>query len=46
MAVLFDAFSYRVNKTPDGLYYDRWHGNMFPEISIIESAYKKCLREE
>lgn len=27
MGVLFDAFSYRVNKTPDGFYYDRWHYN-------------------
>lgn len=39
MAVLFDAFSYRVNKTPDGLYYDRWYGNMFPEISMPEKLY-------
>ena len=39
MAVLFDAFSYRVNKTPDGLYYDRWHGHMFPEISMPEKLY-------
>lgn len=39
MAVLFDAFSYRVNKTPDGLYYDRWHGHVFPEISIPEKLY-------
>ena len=46
MAVLFDAFSYRVNKTPDGLYYDRWHGNVFPDFSKEESTYKKCLREE
>lgn len=39
MAVLFDAFSYRVNKTTDGLYYDRWHGNVFPEISMPEKLY-------
>lgn len=39
MAVLFDAFSYRVNKTPDGLYYDRWHGHVFPEISMPEKLY-------
>lgn len=38
MAVLFDAFSYRVNKTTDGLYYDRWHGNVFPEISCQKSC--------
>lgn len=43
MAVLFDAFSYRVNKTPDGLYYDRWHGNMFPEISSWKRA---CFKVE
>lgn len=39
MAVLFDAFSYRVNKTPDGLYYDRWHGNVFPDFSMPEKLY-------
>lgn len=39
MAVLFDAFSYRVNKTPDGFYYDRWHGHVFPEISMPEKLY-------
>lgn len=39
MAVLFDAFSYRVNKTPDGFYYNRWHGHVFPEISIPEKLY-------
>lgn len=39
MGVLFDAFSYRVNKTPDGLYYDRWHGHVFPEISMPEKLY-------
>lgn len=39
MAVLFDAFSYRVNKTPDGLYYDRWHGNVFPVFSMPEKLY-------
>ncbi len=39
MGVLFDAFSYRVNKTPDGFYYDRWHGHVFPEISMPEKLY-------
>ena len=39
MAILFDAFSYRVNKTPDGFYYDRWHGHVFPEISMPEKLY-------
>lgn len=39
MAVLFDAFSYRVNTTPDGFYYDRWHGHVFPEISMPEKLY-------
>ena len=39
MGVLFDAFSYRINKTPDGLYYDRWHGHVFPEISMPEKLY-------
>lgn len=39
MSVLFDAFSYRVNKTPDGFYYDRWHGHVFPEISMPEKLY-------
>ena len=39
MSVLFDAFSYRVNKTPNGLYYDRWHGHVFPEISMPEKLY-------
>lgn len=39
MGVLFDAFSYRVNKTHDGLYYDRWHGRVFPEISMPEKLY-------
>lgn len=38
MGVLFDAFSYRVNKTPDGFYYDRWHGHVFPEISMPENC--------
>ena len=41
MGVLFDAFSYRVNKTPDGFYYDRWHGHVFPEISMPEKLYLK-----
>lgn len=39
MGVLFDAFSYRVNKTPDGFYYDRWYGHVFPEISMPERLY-------
>lgn len=39
MAILFDAFSYRVNKTPDGFYYDRWHGHVFPDISMPEKLY-------
>lgn len=39
MAVLFDQFSYRINKTTDGLYYDRWHGKIFPEISMPEKLY-------
>ena len=39
MAVLFDQFSYRMNKTSEGVYYDRWHGHMFPEISIPEKLY-------
>ena len=39
MGVLLDAFSYRVNKTPDGFYYDRWHGHVFPEISMPEKLY-------
>ncbi len=39
MAVLFDQFSYRMNKTSEGIYYDRWHGHMFPEISMPEKLY-------
>lgn len=39
MAVLFDLFSYRVNETSDGLYYDRWYGRKFPEISMPEKLY-------
>lgn len=39
MAVLFDQFSYRINKTTGGLYYDRWHGKVFPEISMPEKLY-------
>lgn len=39
MAVLFDQFSYRVNKTSDSLYYDRWYGHVFPEISMPEKLY-------
>lgn len=39
MAVLFDQFSYRINKTSDGLYYDRWYGHVFPEISMPEKLY-------
>lgn len=39
MAVLFDLFSYRINKSTDGLYYDRWHGKAFPEISMPEKLY-------
>lgn len=39
MAVLFDQFSYRINKTSEGVYYDRWHGHMFPEISMPEKLY-------
>lgn len=39
MAVLLDQFSYRMNKTSEGVYYDRWHGHMFPEISMPEKLY-------
>ena len=39
MAVLFDLFSYRVKNSSDGLYFDRWHGNTFPEISMPEKLY-------
>ena len=39
MAVLFDQFSYRMNKTSEGIYYDRWHGHTFPEISMPEKLY-------
>ena len=39
MAVLFDQFSYRINRTTDGLFYDRWHGKVFPEISMPEKLY-------
>lgn len=39
MAILFDQFSYRINRTTDGLYYDRWHGKVFPEISMPEKLY-------
>lgn len=39
MAILFDQFSYRVNKTSDGIYYDRWYGNVFPEISTSEKLH-------
>lgn len=39
MAILFDQFSCRINKTANGLYYDRWHGNVFPEISMPEKLY-------
>lgn len=39
MAVLFDQFSYRINRTTDGLYYDRWHGKVFPKISMPEKLY-------
>lgn len=39
MAVLFDLFSYRVKNSSDGLYFDRWNGNTFPEISMPEKLY-------
>lgn len=39
MSVLFDQFSYRINRFSDGLYYDRWHGHVFPEISTPEKLY-------
>ena len=39
MAVLFDQFSYRMNKTSGGIYYDRWHGHMFPEISMPDKLF-------
>lgn len=39
MAVLFDLFSYRVKNSSDGLYFDRWHGNTFSEISMPEKLY-------
>lgn len=39
MSVLFDQFSYRINKNSDGLYYDRWYGHVFPEISMPEKLY-------
>lgn len=39
MAVLFDLFSYRVKNSSDGLYFDRWHGNTFPKISMPEKLY-------
>lgn len=39
MAVLFDLFSYRVKNSSDGLYFDRWHGKTFPEISMPEKLY-------
>lgn len=28
-----------MNKTSEGIYYDRWHGHMFPEISMPEKLY-------
>lgn len=28
-----------MNKTSEGVYYDRWHGHMFPEISMPEKLY-------
>lgn len=39
MAILYDQFSYRINSTTDGLYYDRWHGKVFPEISMPEKLF-------
>lgn len=39
MGVLFDQFSYRINRTTDGLYYDRWHGKRIPEIFMPEKLY-------
>jgi len=39
MSILFDQFSYRINKTKDGLYYDRWYGHIFPEISMPDKLY-------
>lgn len=39
MAVLYDQFSYRINRTANGLYYDRWHGKVFPKISMPEKLY-------
>lgn len=39
MSVLFDQFSYRINRFSDGLYYDCWHGHVFPEISTPEKLY-------
>ena len=44
MAVLFDQFSYRINKTSEGIYYDCWHGDMFPEISIPEISTDKLTK--
>lgn len=39
MAILYDQFSYRINSTTDGLYYDRWHGKVFPEITMPEKLF-------
>lgn len=39
MSVLYDQFSYRINRCSDGLYYDRWHGHVFPKISMPEKLY-------
>lgn len=39
MSILFDLFSYRLNRTKEGLYYDRWHGGVYPEISMPEKLY-------
>lgn len=39
MALLYDAFSYRINQVQGGVFFDRWQGNVFPEITLPEKLY-------
>ena len=49
MAVLFDQFSYRINKTSEGVYYDRWHGKdsgIVDRLSINDEAITEHLKAD